>query len=630
MGKSSRRTRQRSPGENSKPQTVPPPASTASVQVILTVALAATPLCLLNGVFLSHDVMPKVVVTLTCAALLLALSPLWIPGIHRLWKEPAGQVFLILVSAQSVSLLLSTAASVQPWLSLTGTLWRRFGAVEQIAVLVIAAVAAATTALRRNWLDTLFRATSLSGAIASVYAIFQYFGIDPFLDPSLYKLEMFGSVARPPATMGHAIYLAAWLVPVACIAASSAWTAASPAWWWLHTGTAALACAAIFLSGTRGGLVAVVFAAVFFAVRSGAASSAGMRLRFLAAAGIMVAVIAGFTLSPAGKGMRSRLVQWREDLGGPRLAVWRESPVLIEKNPLLGSGPDTFAGEFRRIESINLSRAYPDFYQETPHNALIDSASAQGIPGVLILSGLFLLGSGAWPRGATRNRIAIAGLEAAILGIFISSLFASFTIVESTYLWSLTGICSALRIAELKQSPRAIPAWWPVPATFLAVAFLFTALVLSVPDAIYYGLADAVAHRDPARASRIHASASSWKFGLPLPGYELFASRQFATLARELAGTPDESKAWSQAAEAAAVAETSSEEKFSATFQSSVLAISTGDLNRAESEARAAIALAPNWYRPHLFLGKILEATGHTGEGLAEQQLSTRLGAKSQ
>jgi O-antigen ligase len=624
MGKSSRRTRQ------IPAVAAPKSPAVASVQVILTIALAVTPLCLLNGTFLSHDVMPKIIVTFACAALLLALSPWWIPGIHRLWNEPAGKVYLILVSVQAVSLLLSAAASVQPWLSLTGTLWRRFGAVEQIAVLAIGAAAAATTALHRDWLSTLFRATSLSGALASVYAIFQYFGVDPFLDPSLYKLEMFGSVARPPATMGHAIYLAAWLVPVACIAASSAWTDASPAWRWLHTGAAALACAAIFLSGTRGALIAVVVAAAFFAVRSGAASSARARRRSLAVAAIIIAVIAGFTLSPAGKGMRSRLVQWREDLGGPRLAVWLESPALIEKNPLFGSGPDTFAGEFRRIESINLSRAYPDFYHETPHNALIDSASAQGIPGVLILSGLFLLGSGVWPRRDPANRIAIAGLEAAILGIFVSSLFASFTIVESAYLWSLTGICSALRIAELKQIPRMLPAWWPVPAMLLAATFLFTALVLSVPDAIYSGLADAVAHRDLARASRIQASASSWKLGLPLPGYDLFASRQFATLARELAGTPGESKAWSEAAQAAAVAETSGEEKFSAAFQSSVLAISTGDLKRAESEARAAIALAPNWYRPHLFLGKILEATGRTGEGLAEQQLSTRLGAKSQ
>ncbi len=398
-------------------------------------------------------------------------------------------------------------------------------------------------------------------------------------------------------------------------------------WKCLHAGAAGLACVAIFLSGSRGAVLAVVLAGVFLAIRSGGDGAARFRLQFAAAAAVVVVLISALALSPAGTGIRHRLIQWREDLGGPRLAMWRESPALIRAHPLLGTGPETFAGEFRRIESADLSRAYPDFYNETPHNALIDVACAQGIHGALTLLGLFWMGAFGWRQRQHEKNV--AGLEAAVFGIFISSQFASFTIVESMLLWSLAGISAALPIAGVKPARTEAAGWRLIPATLLAITFLITAVVLSVPDAAYSGLADAVAQKNLDRAARIYATASKWGFGgLPLPGYELYASREFAILGRSLANTPDAAKAWSKAAEAAADAEWRSEEKFSAAYQSSVLAIASGDLGRAETEARAAITLAPNWYRPHFFLGQILEATGRAKEGAAERQLSVQLGAK--
>ena len=161
--------------------------------------------------------------------------------------------------------------------------------------------------------------------------------------------------------------------------------------------------------------------------------------RFAAAAALLAAVALTLALSPAGENFRRRLVQWRADIGGTRLGVWRDSPALIRKHSLLGTGPETFATEFRAIESPTLSRAYPDFYHETPHNAFLDAASAQGVPGALILAGVFWLGlrrlrAPGLPRG----------LRAALLGILIASLFASLTLVMSMYLWTLAGLGAAI------------------------------------------------------------------------------------------------------------------------------------------------------------------------------------------
>lgn len=630
MAKSSRKARRarETPVNAPGPEVDSPVALPA--RITLTVVLALTPLCLLNGVFLSHDVIPKVILTLCGAAAVAMLFRTWATGVRMLWEGAQGKTFLVLLAAQCGSLVLSTVASNQPGLSLAGTLWRRFGAVEQLAALLIALAAAACAVRNRLWPPVLFRAIAAGGTLGSLYGILQYFGVDPFLDRSLYKIFYLGGIVRPPATMGHAIYFAAWLVPVAMIAAPSFWDEEEPLWKALHAATALLAVIAIFLSGSRGALIAVILAAGYFVFQVGGEIASRLRRQFGVAALVSLVGIAGLTLSPAGSGMRHRLSQWREDLGGPRLAMWGESPVIFLRNPIFGTGPETFAEEFRRIESESLSRKYPDFYNETPHNALIDAACAQGLPGLLILAGIFWFGI-IGRRFGDRRSVREAGLRAAILGILTGSLFASFTIVQSMLLWSLAGICAALQPAPREANREArSPAWLSAPAFLSAAVFLAFTVMLSVPDAMYTRLVPAREKRDLSEVSHIFDGAESWSFGLPLAGYELFASRELAVLARSLGETSQATnslakQAWAKSADAAEAAEVRGEERFSAAYQASVLAIANGDLARAEAEARRAIALAPNWYRPHVFLAQILAATGKNDEALAEQKLGVQL-----
>jgi len=64
--------------------------------IVLTGLLAITPLALANGLFLSHDVMPKVVLILVGAALVLFLLPQWEPVIPLVWQQPRGRIFYVL------------------------------------------------------------------------------------------------------------------------------------------------------------------------------------------------------------------------------------------------------------------------------------------------------------------------------------------------------------------------------------------------------------------------------------------------------------------------------------------------------------------------------------------------------
>jgi len=115
-------------------------------------------------------------------------------------------------------------------------------------------------------------------------------------------------------------------------------------------------------------------------------------------------------VSPAGAKLRARMHWSLDDLrGGARLILWRDSLRMAMGRPLLGYGPETFTAQFPPFESVELSRAYPDFYQESPHNMFIDALTSHGLPGALSCWRSARSGCGPrertprWPPGSPRR-----------------------------------------------------------------------------------------------------------------------------------------------------------------------------------------------------------------------------------
>jgi O-antigen ligase len=594
---------------------------------ITLAAVAVTPLALITGVFISHDVIPKLAMLALAAALLLILYPQWSPAFQALRERPEGKVFLILVGVQIVSLIVSTALSSQVPLSIGGTVWRRFGLLGQTCVLVVAIAVASLAASRRAWLTTLLRGVTVCGGMASFYGILQYFRIDPFLDPRLYSIDYFGGISRPPATMGHALYYSAYLVPALFFAAASSFADPARVWRRVHAAVVILAATAILFSATRSAALAVIAGALVFSW-SALRGRGRLSIRYVAAPVAVVLAIAGFILSPAGANLRHRIDQFSSDLGGPRLGMWKECPELIAQHPIFGEGPDVFAGDFRRVQSAELSRRFPDFYNETPHNALLDAACSQGIPGAIILIALFAIAWRAGWKADFRENPIRTGVNAALLGILVSSMFASLTLVTSLYLWVAAGLAVALGPAG---TPMVTTREWRIPRFALALpalALLIPALLLMRQDALWADLEHAVEANDFAAARNAYSSASTAAFGLP--GYELWASREWATLGRAIANSPDAGTAWKLAADSASSAERNGEERSSAAYQASVLQVALGNLAGAEAQARETIRLAPNWYKAHLLHSQLLGYMGRNQESVQEADLSASLGWRKQ
>jgi hypothetical protein len=159
------------------------------------------------------DTAPKAAVLLiACGCLLFCLSR-FERGLAALAQLRYGRWYLGCVAAQIVLATISAIFSGDRTVSFYGTGWRRLGALEHSAILLLCVFVAAALAEARaaEW-RMLLRVVCVSGAGIALYGVLQYAGWDPWADRSLYH-AMIGSwsVVRPPGTLGHALHLGIYL-----------------------------------------------------------------------------------------------------------------------------------------------------------------------------------------------------------------------------------------------------------------------------------------------------------------------------------------------------------------------------------------------------------------------------------
>jgi O-antigen ligase len=539
-----------------------------------------------------------------------------------LWQTPVGRSFYSLLALGAASVLISNAISGDPWLSFAGTVWRRLGAMSQMTIFFIAAVLAAHVYADRLAARKLMLGMEAAGAIASVYAILQYAGWDPLIPAYLYTV---GSAVRPPATLGHATYFATFLLPVILIAA---WFRLREAGFYrrrMHEIIFFLSIAALILSGTRSavlGLCAGVCALIY--VGRGRLVNRKILARAAFRALVFATLIAVFLLLPTGAGVRVRLSQWAADwAGGPRLMVWRDSLPLFRQHAVWGIGPEMFEAEFRRAESLELARAFPDHYHESPHNFFLEVGLGQGAFGFVVWGAL--LGLGCWSGLASRRReeSETGPLFPALLAMLISLQFCPLTITNELYLLAIVAMLAGLAAQPKQLQPefRTTASPWGV-TRFAMVAGLALPVIcaLYVAQDILYALAESrIAEGDLAGAERWYGPARK----IPMPGPNLEVSREIALLARR-SSPPLRENALAAAKQAAAIAEHGSAERFNALYQSARLAILSGDFPRAEAKLRSAIDDAPTWYRPRMVLASVLWATGRSERAEREAALALK------
>jgi O-antigen ligase len=570
------------------------------MRFVLPLVAAILPVVIAPGILFYFDVTPKVVFLLIGTAIALILWRGELPVNSRL-----NRIFYLLLAAEAISIMASTLSSTHPALSLNGGNWRRFGLISQLAVLMFAALVGADCAANRERVTVYLKAIVVGAIPVALYAVLQYFGWDPWLPKQSYHAgEDTWSIVRPPSTMGHASYLATYLLFVA-FACFGLWQQRT--WRIIAAAVAALSCVAIVMSGTRAallGLAGGVTIAVWTNKRKRAAQL------YVAAAVILCLAL---YWSPAGQGLRNR-VTWisSEPLGGARPLLWRDSLRMSVHRLALGYGPETFIREFPHQESIELARAYPDFLHESPHNIFLDALVSQGALGLLILAALC-----AWGLLAARQT---PWARAALIAVIIAQLFTAF-ILPTSFFFLLT-LALVVEQGPSRRLPLARMA-----AVCCAVLLAACALRLFVADRALSSAGASLDRGDLAGAVRSHQMALTW--ALPGSSSELYYSRRLADFVRT---TPDfgvKSRGLREALNAALSATHGSEEMANAWYNLAGFLSMTHSPPDVERSLREAIDAAPNWYKPHWVLAQLLVTEHRLDDARHEAEIAVSCNGKA-
>jgi O-antigen ligase len=582
------------------------------MQLLMLLMTAVVPLAMAPGVVSAFDITPKIAVLLLCDAAVLLFCKTIVNDVRGLFETGAGKLYVGCIGGLWLSAAASTLASSNRALSIAGSSWRRDGLVTESAILLFALLAAAWIAADRGRIRIVLRAAVVSGGIGALYGVAQYFGWDPWLPSQAYESgEGPFTIVRPPGTLGHADYFANWLVMVVFMALALSRLDASVRWRTMARVSMGLSVFAIVLSGTRSALLGVLVGALVFVVmarpkierKAVAIMSAG-----LVCLGVLI-------VSPAGAKLRAR-VHWSLDdvRGGARMLLWRDSLRMAVERPVLGFGPETFTSQFPPFESTELSRAYPDFYHESPHNMFLDVLTSRGIPGALILIGLCVLAL--W--SARKNAAFAAGLAGAV----ICQQFMVLTIPTELYFYLLIAMIIGQSAPLATKRDVFHRTMIPVAAA-IAIGFVVFGVRLILADRAMAVAERRILSGDVAGAASSYRTMQYWSS--QIRDSDLRYSIAMTRLARTTTDFQTSVAAAQQASESAIRATGTAEDRQNAWYNLAMIAALRNDRAGVENALRQAVACAPNWFKPHWTLSQLLELTGRHEEARREATLAKEL-----
>lgn len=591
---------------------------------LLVLVVALTPLIIAPGFSFYFDVVPKTAILLCGVGFLLVACIFTPSAVQRFAVSRFGRQLCIGLFASVVTAVVAAIMSIEPSVSWNGSNWRRFGALEQIAVIVGALLISALCAQSATLRTTVLRAICVAGMIAATYGIIQYFGLDPILPSASYQVgeEPF-RIVRPPGTLGHSDYFGAWLLWPFFVGAALFLAEKRATWKTFGIVTLLIVGTSIILTGSRGAVVGLAVGMTVYAVL------AQVRIRNVAI--VVLSSILALTLffvSPAGKRLQARAHWIGEDrTGGARPLLWRDTVHMSLDHPWKGFGPDLFAAEFPKYQSTELARAFPDFYHESPHNSVLDALTGSGVFAALSLLFVFGVGIRAGLDQTLDDRALAYLLLSALVAVFVAQQFTVFTGPTALYFYLGAGLLAGL-YREKRRTTSVTSSYRMTYATVsFAIAALFTicGVRLLVADHSLAIAKNALDAGDVPFAARALQSATLLR-GTGVYA-DLYFSRRWA-LAATRAHDPLVRAQLAQFARSAAVISTERlEQRQNAWYNMALLAAGNNDLPGAESSLRSAILCAPKWFKPHWALARLLFVSGRVREASAEARLALNLNA---
>lgn len=342
-------------------------------------------------------------------------------------------------------ILASFAVSVDPEQSLWGERWQRQGLLA-IFLYLLFFYAGRVFLGRGELLLMLVRSIGVGATLVAGYALIQWAGLDPIWG-ELPANRVFSTIGQPNALGAYLAFsiplgLSCWMI-ARSRPSRLAWAAACL--------VQAVAAAATV---SRGAYVAIAVSVVLFGVLLRTERTA--LFRRLGLMMISVALLAGaiFTVSASARdsiGQISDRIAATGDLSPGNsvrmhLDLWLVAGSMIADNPLIGTGPDTYAISFDRYRDdvlpVDRAETFDSLRVESPHNGLLAIAVGSG----LIALGLYLATLGITCRRLIQasstgsvTRTVFAGVVASVAGYITANLFITAEISGTWLLWLLLG-----------------------------------------------------------------------------------------------------------------------------------------------------------------------------------------------
>ena len=502
-------------------------------------------------------------------------------------------------------------------------------------------------------------AIALTGVAAAVYGIAQYLGIDPWIDPSLYRIGGGESLLiRPPSTLGHANFFAIFLLLALFSAIGLALSSGEKQaggetqageekrerWGW------AVAAATIGLglvsTGSRAGWLggAVGMAVLMLRASEQRASeqrtgerrtgeqgtleqrTAGQKAaRRAVATGLAATAALGlaFIVSPWGQPLRNRIVL--DDPGiTARVLIWRDTLGLLATHPLLGSGPDTFELAFAQTASAELARLAPDQYTESPHNVFLESFVAGGLPGGLLFLALMLMALRAYMRASPSEPLGI-GLLAAFVAGLAAAQFSGETMATRLGLLTFAALSISVPLAPARPADRGMAGG--IAVACLAVTIVFGSRMAQADRALFEAResasgGDLAATLEKGRRARAvfpwtgaHSFAFSRMLGQLLSGSDLSVEQRAELL--------------DAASESARAGMLHASQPQAVLVHRASIEVLQGREQAAGESLESAIEEAPSWYRPRWLLAVLLAGRGELSRAAEQAGAALELGGAS-
>jgi tetratricopeptide (TPR) repeat protein len=300
---------------------------------------------------------------------------------------------------------------------------------------------------------------ALSGTLVAIYGILQFLNID-FLawpEPAFLTHRAFSSLGQPN-------FLASWLLLVIPPSIYLLVTSRRPLIRFAWSLALASQVIALFLSGSRGGVIALLGVVALFLIYRLALSSWPRRYKYLTVLSFIILALATlWLLNYSSQGRVQELAETDSGSLAVRINLYEAAASAISTHPWLGYGLETGSEVFIKYYTPDWG-VYGDVGQsaDRAHNLPLDILLVTGAWGLLLFCGLYYFGFNLVRDNLRHNHW--AGLTLALAGGlsgYLLSLLFSFSLVSGEiYSWLFLAVLVAINFSGRYPSavlPAAIP-----------------------------------------------------------------------------------------------------------------------------------------------------------------------------